>query len=120
MDIGYGVYHNLKSTPPRVQIIGSDSLGAQDVNQVTGEGLEEGALNSAGLVAVSHILNLAQDLQSVVHSGDHVVKAVSDELDLDVESGISGQTVNRHIGERAEFLLGARSILEDSLQTIKK
>ena len=120
LDVGDTVNHDGKSASPRIQISGSDSLGAQDVHQVTSEGLEEGALNSAGLVAVSHVLNLAEDLQSVVHSGDHVVKTVSDKLNLGVEGGVSGQAVDRDIGERAELLLGARGILEDPLGTIRK
>ena len=120
MNVRDGVHHNLKSAPPRVQVIGSDSLRAQDINQVTSKSLEKGALDSAGLVAVSHVLNLAEDLQSVVHSGDHVVKTVSDKLNLGVEGGVSGQAVDRDIGEGVELLLGARSILEDPLKTIRK
>ena len=64
-------------------------------------------------MAVSHVLNLTQNLQGVVHGGDHVVKTVSDQFHLGVEGGISAQTVNRDVGEGTEFLLGAGVLLED-------
>jgi len=70
-------------------------------------------------VAVSHVLNLSHDLQSVVHGGDHVVQAISDQFNLGVESGISGQAVDRDIGEAAEFLLGAGVLLEEPLQALR-
>ncbi len=113
LNVGDCVDHNVESAPPRVQIIGSNSLGGQSVHQLVGEGLEKRTLDIAGLVAVSHVLNLAKDLQGVVHGGDHIVKAVSDALNAGIEFGISVQTVDGGISERAEFLLGAWGLLED-------
>jgi len=46
------------------------------------------ATDTAGLVAVSHVLDLTEDLEGVVHRSDHAVQAVSDELNLGVEGGV--------------------------------
>ena len=62
---------------------------------------------------VTHVLNLANDLQGVVHGGDHVVQTVSEYLHLSAEGDVALQTVDGNIGEGAEFLLGARRLLED-------
>ena len=119
LHVGNCVDHDVKNAPPWVQVIGSDSLGGQSVHQLVGEGLEKRTLDIAGLVAVSHVLNLAKDLQGVVHGGDHIVKAVSDALNAGIEFGISVQTVDGGISERAEFLLGAWGLLEDPFKTIE-
>jgi len=52
------------------------------------------ATDTAGLVAVSHVLDLAEDLESIVHCGDHAVQTVSDEFYLGVESSVGGQIAN--------------------------
>jgi len=52
------------------------------------------ATDTAGLVAASHVLDLAEKLEGVVHRGNHCVKAVSDEFNLGVESGIRGQVAD--------------------------
>ena len=113
LDVGNSVDHDAEDALPRVHIIGRNSLRGEDISQITSERLEEGALDIAGLVAVSHVLNLAKDLQGVVHGGDHIVKAVSHALNAGIEFGISVQTVDGGISERAEFLLGAWGLLED-------
>ena len=50
--------------------------------------------DTAGLVAVSHVLDLAEDLEGVVHRSDHAVQAVSDELNLGVEGGVRRQVAD--------------------------
>ena len=52
------------------------------------------ATDTAGLVTVSHVLDLTEDLEGVVHRGDHAVQAVSDELNLGVEGGVRGQVAD--------------------------
>ena len=119
MDVGDAVDHDGKSASPRIQISSGNTLGAQIIDQHASEALEERALDSAGLVAVSHVLNLTKNLQSVVHGGDHVVQTIGDQFNLGVEGGISGQAVDRDIGEAAEFLLGAGVLLEEPFQALR-
>ena len=113
LDVGNSVDHDAEDALPRVHIIGRNSLRGEDISQITSERLEEVTLDIAGLVGVSHVLNLANDLQGVVHGGDHVVQTVSEHLHLSVEGGVAQETVDGNIGESAEFLLGARRLLED-------
>ena len=67
--------------------------------------------NTTGLVAVSHVLDLAEDLEGVVHGGDHAVQAVSDELNLGVEGGVRGKVVDGNLAESAEHALRAGVLL---------
>lgn len=52
------------------------------------------ASNTAGLVAVSHVLDLTENLEGVVHRSDDAVQTVSDEFNLDVEGGVRGQVAD--------------------------
>ena len=69
--------------------------------------------DTTGLVAVSHVLDLAEDLEGVVHRGDHAVKAVSDELNLDVEGGVRGQVADGDRAKRAELAQGGGNLSEE-------
>ena len=94
LDVGDGVNHDGKSALPRIQISGGNTLGAQIGHEQATERLEEGTLDTTGLVAVSHIFDLAEELQSVVHGRDNDVEAISDEFNLGVESSVRGQVVD--------------------------
>ena len=64
------------------------------------------ATNTAGLVAMSHVLDLAEELERVVHRGDDGVKAVSDEFNLGVESGVRGQVADGDLAKSTELAQG--------------
>ena len=69
--------------------------------------------DSAGLVAVSHVLNLTEELQSPVHGSDHIVKAIGDQFHLSVECGVGGKIADGDRTESAEFALKTCIILEE-------
>ena len=77
--------------------------------------LESAAGDVALDVAVLHVVDVAEDLELVVHGGDDGVEAVSDQRDLLVEFGVSGQRINgdgRELGEELEI---ARSFPEEPI-----
>ena len=74
------------------------------------------ATNTAGLVAMSHVLDLAEELEGVVHRGDDGVKAFSDEFNLGVESGVRGQVVDRDWAESAELVQSGGVLSEEPLK----
>lgn len=63
-------------------------------------------------MAVSHIFDLPHNLQSVIHSANHVIKTVGNKIDLFPEVGVRRQRVNGNAGELGENLESARSLLE--------
>lgn len=73
--------------------------------------------NAARDVAVSHVLNLSHDLQSVFHGTDHVIETVGHKLHLYIEIGIDGQGIDGHISKLTETLLSARRFLEKPFKT---
>jgi len=64
-------------------------------------------------MAVFHVVDVAQELQFVIHSRDDSVQAVSDESDLLVVVTIGRQGIDGDSGELGEVLLDARSLLEE-------
>ena len=68
--------------------------------------------DSAGLVAVSHVLDLAEELEGVVHRCDHIVKTISDQFDLSVEGGVRWKIAHGNGTESAEFAQKTRILLE--------
>ena len=71
------------------------------------------ATDTAGLVAVSHVLDLTEDLEGVVHRGDHAVQAVSDELNLGVEGGVRRQVADGDWAESAELAQSGWDLFEE-------
>ena len=104
-----------QSALPRVQVVGSDTLGSQGFEQQLSKVLEGLAGDSALLVAVSHVVDVAQELQLVVHGGDDDVEAVSDEGNLLVELGVSCQVGVGDLRELGKVLLETRSASEQSV-----
>lgn len=66
-------------------------------------------------MAVSHVADVAQQLQFVVHSGDDGVQTVSNQTDLLVELSVVSQVVNGDARELGEVLKRARSLLEETI-----
>ena len=64
-------------------------------------------------MAVLHVVDVTQKLELVIHGGDDSVETVSDQSDLLVEFGITGQGISGNSGELGEVLLGAGSLLEE-------
>ena len=71
------------------------------------------------LVAVLHVVDVAQKLELIIHGGDDGVETVSDQSDLFVEFGITGQGISGNSGEFGEVLLGAGSLLEEPVHRNK-
>ncbi len=71
------------------------------------------ARNGALSVSVFHVVDVAQKLQFVIHSGNDGVEAVGDEGDLFVELDIAGQRINGDFAELGEVFLDAGSLLEE-------
>jgi hypothetical protein len=70
-------------------------------------------------VSVFHVVDVAQKLQFVIHSGNDGVQAVGDQSHLLVVIGVASQRVDWNIGELGEMFLDARSLLEEPLLKIK-
>ena len=113
LNVGDAADDDFKSASPRVQISGSDSLRAQDVGEIPSESLEERTIDTAGLVTVSHVLDLAEELEGVVHRADDVVEAVSNEFNLGVVSGVRGQLADGDLTESAELGQGGGVLSEE-------
>ena len=63
-------------------------------------------------VAVGHVVDLTNNLESVVHGTDHVIQTIGHQFHLFAEFGIAGQGVHRDGSELDKDLLETRSILE--------
>ena len=75
--------------------------------------LESLASNSALDVAVLHVVDVAQNLEFVVHGRNNGIQTISDQSDLFVEFIIAGQSINGDSGELGEVFLEAGSLLEE-------
>jgi hypothetical protein len=64
-------------------------------------------------VSVTHVVNVAQQLQFVVHGGNDGVETVSDQSNLFLVLSITVQSVDSDIGELGEVFLDAGSLLEE-------
>ena len=67
-------------------------------------------------MSILHVVDVAVDLQLVIHGSNDDVEAVSNQSDLLVEFGVSGQSIDSNTGELGEVLLDARSLFEEPLQ----
>ena len=67
-------------------------------------------------MGVLHVVDVTQKLELVVHGGDDGVETVSDQSDLFVVFGITGQSIDGNSGELGEVLLGAGSLLEEPIE----
>lgn len=74
--------------------------------------LESLATDAAILVAVGHVVELSDDLESVTSGGDHVVQAIGDQRNLLVEIGVARQRVDGDRAERGEGALKAGALTE--------
>jgi hypothetical protein len=81
--------------------------------------LPSAARNGALGVSVFHVVDVAQKLQFVIHSGNDGVQAVGDQSHLFVVIGVASQRVDCNIGELGEMFLDAGSLLEEPLLKIK-
>ncbi len=75
--------------------------------------LPSAAGNGALSVGVFHVVDVAQKLQFVIHSGNDGVQAVGDQSHLLVVIGVASQRVDWNIGELGEMFLDAGSLLEE-------
>ena len=66
-------------------------------------------------MSVTHVIDIAQKLEFIVHGGNDGVQAVSDEGNLLVVLGIVGQRIDSNVGELGEVLLSTGSLLEESV-----
>ena len=90
----------------------------EDVCQESSEGVEHGAVDVAGLVAVAqHVLDVALELVCVFHRLDHRVEALKYNFALGVEGGVSGRTVDGDRDEDTELGLGSWELLKDPFDT---
>ena len=64
-------------------------------------------------MAVLHVIDVAQNLELVVHGGGNGVQTVGDQSDLLVEFGITGQGIKGDSGELGEVFLDTGSLLEE-------
>jgi hypothetical protein len=64
-------------------------------------------------VGVAHVVDVAENLQFVVHGSDDGVQTVSDQSDLLLVIIITSQSVDSDIGELGEEFLDAGSFLEE-------
>lgn len=76
--------------------------------------LEMLATNTTGDVVVGHVVNLSNDLQSIIHGANHVVQTIGHQLDLLVVLVVTTQSISRNVSELGESLLKTRSILEQA------
>ena len=74
---------------------------------------------TGSLVAVLHVVDVAQKLELVIHGGDDGVETICNQSDLLVVFGIAGQGINSDSGELREMFLGARSLLEEPVHRNK-
>jgi hypothetical protein len=65
------------------------------------------------LVSVTHVVDVAQQLQFIVHGGNDGIQAVSNQSNLLVVVSIARQGINGNSGELDEVFLGAGSLLEE-------
>ena len=61
---------------------------------------------------MSHIFDLAEDLESVVQRSDHTVQTVSDEFNLGIEGDVGGQIADGDRAECAELAQSGGVLLE--------
>jgi hypothetical protein len=71
------------------------------------------ARNGALSVSVFQVVDVAQQLQLVIHGGNDGVQAVGDECHLLDVVAVASQRVDWNIGELGEMFLDARSLLEE-------
>jgi hypothetical protein len=64
-------------------------------------------------VGVAHVVDVAENLQFVVHGSDDGVQTVSDQSDLLLVFIITSQSVDSDTGELGEEFLDAGSFLEE-------
>ncbi len=69
--------------------------------------------NATGGVGVAHVVDVAENLQFVVHGSDDGVQTVSDQSDLLLVFIITSQSVDSDTGELGEEFLDAGSFLEE-------
>lgn len=69
-------------------------------------------------VAVAHVVDLTDELESIVSGGDHAVQAIGDESDLPVVFGIRGQLSGGHATKFGEGPLKTRGFLEEPKRTV--
>ena len=74
---------------------------------------------TGSLVAVLHVVDVTQKLELVIHGGDDGVETISDQSDLFVVFGITGQGIDGNSGELGEVLLGAGRLLEEPVDRNK-
>ena len=67
------------------------------------------------LVSVFHVVDVAQELQFIIHGGNDSIQAVSNQSNLLVVVSIVRQGINGNSGELGEVFLDARSLLEEPL-----
>ena len=73
-------------------------------------------MDAALLVAVSHIVDVAQNLELVTQIGDDGIQAIGDESDLLVEGSVSVELVNGNGREESKVALGTRSLSEQPVR----
>ena len=65
------------------------------------------------LVSVTHVVDVTQQLQFIVHGGNDGIQAVSNQSNLLVVVSIARQGIDGNSGELDEVFLGAGSLLEE-------
>ena len=66
-------------------------------------------------MSVFHVVDVAQELQFIIHGGNDSIQAVSNQSNLLVVVSIVRQGINGNSGELGEVFLDARSLLEEPL-----
>ena len=64
-------------------------------------------------MAVLHVVDVAQNLELLLHDGDDFIQTVGNKGDLLVVFDITSQGVDGNFGELGEVFLGAGSLLEE-------
>ena len=105
---------NGQSALPGVQVITRDASSTQSFDQELSEVIESLARDAAFLVAVSHVVNVAQKLELIIHGRDDDIETIGDEGDLLVVLRIRGQSTVSNLDELGEVLLETGSASEES------
>ena len=115
LDAVDGADQGAEGSLPGLEIIGGNTALLQGIHEDGGEVVELDLVDVARNVAEGHVVDLAEDLESVVSGGDQVVQAVGDQSGLLHEVGVALEGVEGDVGELGERLLAARSILEEPM-----
>jgi hypothetical protein len=131
-----------QSALPGGQIIRGDTVGTQRVHQKAAKVLKliisteliwlilintplislshlpSAAGDATGGVGVAHVVDVAQQLEFVIHGRDDRVQTVGDQGDLFVELGIASQRINGDFAEFGKVFLDAGSLLEEPFNQI--